>query len=363
MKINKNILVAILFIIIGMILFISDILNPVIHPITHLFLMGSSKGKDIIFFILMGLFLISTQILKKYDIDSNKYLKIGVILGSATLICGILLEIIFRFQNGIALNTVFMSVENGISSTSILHTHILKSIFGEVITNLLGSNIQSSINTGIGIYAYIPNVAKLVILLLPLLFIILILAIQKRSVPQTVLVSFFSACLLIGSLDGGLFSTPAMLGIFGLFLVYRNGYYIDEIFKIENNTQPKYEVNENEILFIIKRYLPYIVIGFILFLRLTVGFFGTDCDYYTLDVIHPTEEINLTDLDVKNISVNENKTTYTINSKYNEMELLNDLKTKLNNRCKYYTLSWNTISYFEDNSLGKIFLLKMKEIL
>ena len=82
-----------------------------------------------------------------------------------------------------------------------------------------------------------------------------------------------------------------------------------------------------------------------------------------MDVIHPTEEINLTDLDVKNISVNENKTTYTINSKYNEMELLNDLKTKLNNRCEYYTLSWNTISYFEDNSLGKIFLLKMKEIL
>ena len=64
MKINKTIVVGILFIIIAGVLFISNILNPIVHPITHLFLMGSSKGKDIIFFGLMGFFLISTSYLK-----------------------------------------------------------------------------------------------------------------------------------------------------------------------------------------------------------------------------------------------------------------------------------------------------------
>ena len=85
MKINKTIFVGIIFIIIAGVIFISDILNPIVHPITHLFLMGSSKGKDIIFFGLMGALLISTQLFKDFKIDSDKYLKITLVLGSVTL--------------------------------------------------------------------------------------------------------------------------------------------------------------------------------------------------------------------------------------------------------------------------------------
>ena len=150
MKVNKTILVGILFIIIAGVLFISNILNPIIHPITHLFLMGSSKGKDILFFGLMGVFLISTQLFKGLDIDTDKYLKITIILGSITLILGIVLEVYFRWQMGIGLNTIFMVMGKSISSTSILHTHLLKSIFGEVITNLIGPFIGNEINTGVG---------------------------------------------------------------------------------------------------------------------------------------------------------------------------------------------------------------------
>ena len=104
MKVNKTILIGIAFLILGGIIFLSDMLNPIIRPITYLFLMGSSKGKDIIFFGFLGLFLILSQIIKK-DIDTRKYLKLSMIIGSILLILGILLEIIFRLQMGIGLNT------------------------------------------------------------------------------------------------------------------------------------------------------------------------------------------------------------------------------------------------------------------
>ena len=160
MNINKSILVGILFIIIAGVLFISNILNPIVHPITYLFLMGSSKGKDIIFFGLMGFFLISTQIFKDLKVDSDKFLKITLVLGSITLTLGILLEVLFRYQMGIGLNTIFMTIGKSISSTSILHTHLLKSVFGNFITNLIGPFIGKEINTGIGLYQYIPEVGK-----------------------------------------------------------------------------------------------------------------------------------------------------------------------------------------------------------
>ena len=201
MKINKTILVGILFIIIAGVLFISDILNPIVHPITHLFLMGSSKGKDIIFFGLMGVLLISTQLFKDLRIDSEKYLKITLVLGSITLISGILLEVIFRYQMGIGLNTIFMTIGKSISSTSILHTHLLKSIFGELITNLMGPFIGSEINTGVGLYQYIPSAAKVIIILIPITGITLLLALRNKRFVQTFLLSFFGCCLLIGALD------------------------------------------------------------------------------------------------------------------------------------------------------------------
>ena len=47
MKRNNIILVGFIFILFAGVLFITDIFNPIIRPITRVFLMGSSKGKDI----------------------------------------------------------------------------------------------------------------------------------------------------------------------------------------------------------------------------------------------------------------------------------------------------------------------------
>lgn len=359
MKINKTILVGILFIIIAGVLFTSNILNPVIHPITHLFLMGSSKGKDIIFFGMMGFFLISTQLFTKLKIDSEKYLKISIILGSITLIVGILLEVLFRYQMGIGLNTIFMSVGKSISSTSILHTHLFKSIFGQVITAIMGPFIESEINTGVGLYQYIPEIAKFAIILLPILFVTLLLAVRNKRFVQTFLLTFFGCCLLIGALDGGLFSTPAITGICGVFLIYRNGICIEQItdFIIRKRKDlcdrckiiPPFKGAINLIVVLIKRYSPYIIAAIIILLRFSVAVIGANTEYYEVDIVNPADNLELNDFPIKNVTHEGNKSIYIIDSHYNEMELLNDLKIPLNKSCDYYTVSWNTFSYLDEH--------------
>lgn len=358
MKLNKTILIGIILIAFAGVIFITNIFNPIIRPITYLFLMGSSKGKDIIFFGLLGLFLILSQTIKR-DIDVTKYLKISVLTGFVSLVFGIVLEVTFRLQMGIKLNTIFASMTNGMSTTSILHTHLIKSILGEVLTQMMGHYIQSDINTGVGLYQYLPSFSFLVILLIPILFIAIVLAIQKRPWFTNFLIAFFSSCLIIGIIDGGMFATPSYIGLLGLYLVYRNGFYLNQIIgKLFNDEQL---LSENEKIppvyrnhgFSEKRYLfnrfgIYILVIFVIFLRFTVAFAGAEPDYYTVDIVNSTGEIDLGNINAEVISCDNttsDKITYKIDPSYNEMKLLNDLKVPLDGKCEYYTVSWNVYSY------------------
>ncbi|WP_407453417.1 hypothetical protein [Methanobrevibacter sp.] len=359
MKVNKTILIGFIFILIAGVIFVSNILNPIIRPITYLFLMGSSKGKDIMFFGLLGLFLILSQAIDK-EIDVTKYLKTSIIIGVVLLISGILLEIVFRLQMGIKLNTVFCSMSNTMSSTSILHTHLLKSILGALLHQIIGPFIQSDINTGVGLYSYVPSIGFLVILLIPVLFITLVLAIQKRPWPTTLLIAFFSSCLIIGAIDGGMWATPSLVGIVGLYLIYRNGYYInygvgtllkDEKMLEKNELiQPSYRnAGLSEARYLFNRFLPGIIIILILALRFTIAFAGAEPDCYTVDIVNAAQDIDLGNISTEvidhDVNADLNKTTYKIDPSYNEMELINDLNMPLKNKCEYYTVSWNVYSY------------------
>ncbi len=361
MKVNKTILIGFICIIFAGAIFITDIFNPIIRPITYLFLMGSSKGKDIIFFGLLGLFLILSQVIEK-DIDTTKYLKISIAVGFVTLALGILLEVMFRLQMGIKLNTIFVSMTSTMSTTSILHTHLLKSILGALLTQIIGPFISTDINTGVGLYQYLPSFSFLVILLIPILFVTIVLAIQKRPWFTNFLMAFFSSCLIIGIIDGGMFATPSYVGLLGLYLVYRNGYYlnyiVEKIFNDENllseneKIQPVYRnrgFSEKRYLF--NRFGIYILVIFVIFLRFSVAFAGAEPDYYTVEIVNPTGDIDLGNINTEVINydraTNLNKTTYIIDPSYNEMKLLNDLKVPLKNSCEYYTVSWNAYSYLD----------------
>ena len=249
---------------------------------------------------------------------------------------------------------------NTMSTTSILHTHLLKSILGAALTQIMGPFIQSGINTGVGLYAYVPSYAFLIILLIPILFIFIVLASQKRPWFTNLLLAFFSSCLIIGAIDGGLFGTPAIVGILGLYLVYRNGYYLnlivgrilndEDLLEQNEKIQPPYRNREfNEIRYLFNRFLIWFVVIAIIALRFTIAFAGAEAEYYTVDVVNPADDIdlgNITQMVIKQENHTDmNKTTYIINSSYNEMKLLNDLRTPLKNSCEYYTVSWNIYSY------------------
>lgn len=359
MKLNKTTVIGLVFIIFAGVIFVTDIFNPIIRPITYLFLMGSSKGKDIMFFGILGLFLIVPQFIKR-DFDPEKYLKISIVVGWILLICGILLEILFRLQMGIKLNTVFCAMSDTMSSTSILHTHLLKSILGALITMVIGPFVQSDINTGVGLYSYVPSFGFLIILLIPILFVTLVLAIRNRTWFTSLLLAFFSSCLIIGAIDGGLFGTPALVGILGLCLVYRNGYYLNYIIYTLLRDEKSLEKNEEiqpvyrnrgfrQWRYLLNRLIIWFVVIGIILLRFSVAFAGAEPDCYTVDVANPAENLDLGDVNVKVIdnTTSANRTTFHIDSSYNEMELINDLKYPLKGSCEYYTVSWNVYSYLK----------------
>lgn len=356
MNLNKYLILGIILIIFGIIIFFTDTFNVVIRPITYLFLMGSSKGKDIVFFFLFGLFILLSQLykldlLEKYfNFKNNKILKMSILLSTVILVLGIFLEILLRYYLNIKYNTIFVSMKPSFTTTSILHSHIYKSIFGNLISLILGTKIPTGINVGNSLSQYVPPIAYLFILLLPIIFILQILSLQKRLFASTICLSFFSSTLIIGILDGGLFGTPAIVGLCGLIFVYEFGHYLDYYFEKnignkENIKLLKLEKEKNKRKF--NKTIVFIFIILILVLRISITFTGANGEYYELDIVNPTDNIELNNFSIIKVQEKPNEKIIYLSSEYNEMELLNSLKEPLKNKCDYYTLSWNGYSYFQ----------------
>ena len=358
---NKYLISGVILILFAGILFVTDIFTPYIRPITYIFLMGSSKGKDILFFALLGLFLILTQLHKLKIFDklksTKKILQILLILSVILFISEIILEINLRWQLGLDLSTTFISMQPSMSSTSILHTHLLKSIFGGFLTTVIGPLIQSDINTGISLYSYTPQIANLLMILLIAIFILQVVAIQRKAAVSKIMLCFFSVCLLIGFLDGGLFSTPAAVGLLGTYLVYRNGYYFDfyigkllkneKIINEAKKNPPSYRNKEYSYKrFVFNRLAPYIVIFLFLALRFSVSLLGANPEYYEVNIVDIQDDaLNLTNIPIESVTKENNNITYHVSSAMNEQDVINELKIPLKDNCKYYTVSWNVYSY------------------
>ncbi len=112
------------------------------------------------------------------------------------------------------------------------------------------------------------------------------------------------------------------------------------IFKKQGVREIRYKFNHISIWF---------AVAAVIFLRFTIAFAGAEPEYYTVDIVNPTGEIDLGNISTEVINYDNNtysnKITYHIDPQYNEMQLINDLKVPLNNSCEYYTVSWNIYSY------------------
>lgn len=350
MKINKIILSGVILILFGGLLFTTDMFTPFIRPITYIFLMGSSKGKDILFFILFGFLLIVSQLVK-FKINTKKFLLIFISMSGLIFASAIILELYLRLILGIDFNTIFVTIKPSISTTSILHTHLIKSVLGEFLVNTINPFIGNGINTATSLYSYVSPFTPIIIVLISILFISMILAIQKRPPLITILLCFFSTILFIGCFDGGIMGTPGALGLFGCCLIYFNeNNILNAVKHIKDKNFIKYArkstPNKIGIKYLLKRGCPYFIGLAIIILRISVSLIGASPEYYEVDIYNPDNGLNLSnEYPIDYVSVDGEKISYHIDSSLNEMKLTKELAKSLNHSCDYYTLSWNVYSY------------------
>lgn len=386
MKIDKYTGIGILFIMVGVIIFFTDVLNPFIIPFTHLFLMGTSKGKDILFFTIFGLFLILSQlfeyntsfkdnktvkkiksfkILSIFKLDKNTYIKISLLIFVTTAILGLILELIFRYQLGISPFTTFVAMSStDITTTSILHSHVYKSVIGNIISFTLSNisiGVPTGINTGDTLSQYVPNIANIIIVILPILFLTQLSSLKNRFGPSRLFLTFTSTCGLIGLFDGGFFSVPCIGGIYGMLLVYFDetgfDYYVAKLIRnkeIINKIIGNATIIKKDKLIsykIFKQFIPHLFLILIIILRLSTAFLGSNPEYYEVVVMNPSAtlddvKISLNNYSILSIQENEKNIIIHISSEYNEENLLNNLIKSLDGKSSKYSMTWNSFTYF-----------------
>ena len=374
LKINKYIPFGIILIILGGSLYFLSGIDQFIRPFTQPILMGSSKGKDILFFVLFGITIILSSIgdnemihnyLMNLSIpeklkDKDFYLKLSLILFLITAIAGLAVELYLRASLGLNWNTILVIMNPSLTSTSFLHSHLYKSIFG-IILGIFLSHIPAGIHTGSSLSSYAPSVISLLFILIPITYISMVLSNQRRKAASKILLAFTSTLGIIGLIDGGLFGTPAIGGIYGILILMYNEEILDGIsdFITEKDKRDGIKEKLNEELRAIKsiftgnnknikKYLkialPHIALILIIILRFSVAFYGACPDSYEL-IISNGHDLDLDEYDTLNISENGDRTVVHLSNQYNEMELLNDLAVSLEGKCDWYSLSWNIYSY------------------
>ena len=351
-EINKYIPFGIILIIFGTILFFLSGIDQFIRPFSQPILMGSSKGKDILFFVLFGITIMLSTLgdndkiygyIKNLSISEklkNKdfYLRLSLILFLFTAIAGLVVELYLRNSLGIGWNTILVIL----------------------------SHIPSGIHTGSSLSAYTPDIIGLLFILIPVTYIVMILSMQRRKAFPRIFLAFTSTLGIIGLIDGGLFATPTIGGIYGILVLMYNGEILDGISDYISLKEKREELitilkgewaiiksifggkakeNKKSIHKYLKILIPHFALVLIILLRFSIAFYGANTEYYEL-ILHDPHDLNdLNQYNTLNLTEDENKAIVHLSNKYNEMELLNNLAITLDGKCDWYSLSWNIYSY------------------
>lgn len=316
---NRLTITGIIFMIIGIILFISDIIDPIITSFTHIFLMGSSEGKDIIFFLLMGSMLILNPYIRDVK-DKNFYLLITIILTISTYIIIIIAEFLIRAKIGMNPYTTFVTF-NPAATTSMTHSHLAKASLGP-FTSLVA---PTHIHTASSLTEYTPPfLLPWLLITLPLIYVFGLLSLGDRRDFHRMILIFAITTTIIGIIDGGLFSTPAMVGLSGMLGMRA----------LKVPFSPKNLIN------------PSIIIASLIILRIIIGLMLSTPEYYEVTLLQPRENIDLGELKVLSSEKADDRMIIRLSSDYNEINLINRLIITLNGKCKGFFITWNFYSFF-----------------
>lgn len=336
LRLDKLNIIGIFMILFAIFLFITPYLDHIILTITYPFLEGSSKGKSVLLFAIMGSILLFYPLLKengtiankisslspKLSFNGQKCLKFTIIILFSTYLFGIFLEIWLRAKFGVSPFTMFVSFNSNASSTSIIHTHVFKSILGSLI-HVLGIYVPSDINTGYSIAEYVPQVAFAICIMFPLVYIAGLISLNIKKDLYKVILAFAFTTSLIGMLDGGLFSTPALVGLSCILGIY----FIKEPFMIRDLIKPS------------------TIIIILILVRLLIGLLGNSADFHEITIIHPSDNIDFTGYDVISIEKYSDRMIVKVPGNINDKTLLLKLIEDLKGKCNGFFLSWNLFSW------------------
>jgi hypothetical protein len=138
------------------------------------------------------------------------------------------------------------------------------------------------------------------------------------------IIAFAATLALIGIVDGGIFSNPAIIGLAGLIGMY----FIEKPFSPRNLIKPS------------------IIILIIILAGLGLEIGGSNPDYHQITVIHPAQPVNMSNYDILSIENNNDKSIIDIKSTINDKETLLNLYQTFQGKADGFFMTWNFYSYF-----------------
>jgi hypothetical protein len=327
--INRFTLIGAVLILLGLMVYRLEFLQVTATSLFYPLLLGSSEGKLVLFLFIMGSLLILNSLISNCKIagkiasedvgDSRRYLKYAVVLVLITYVVGIIIEISLRASYGVSLFTVFVTLNPDVSSTSIMHSHVFKSALGSIL-NTLGAVLPSNIHTGDALFKYVSPLAYIIVITLPLTFITSLMSMDNRMGHYRIIIAFAASLAMIGMIDGGLFSNPAIIGVAGLIGMY----FIREPFSPKNLITPT------------------IIVLLIIMAGLSIEIGGSHQDNHQLTLINQVQPIDWNGYPVERIE----NSTYILNYKDNDRNNLLNLFNILKGQSDAFFITWNFYSYF-----------------
>ena len=335
MKINRMGLIGVILIILGFVVYASSPLDQIMMILTWPLLSGSSEGKAVLLLVLMGsLLLFDTLIIHSrtlkplkerifnYSPDGKIFLKWALLLILTTYIIGILIEIIIRAKYGVSFLTIFVYFNPNPTTTSPMHSHVFKAVLGHLAG--WGGLIPSHIHTGSSLYQQVVPWAYLILITLPLAYLAGLFSMDRQRDVFKVIMVFVLSLSLIGMVDGGLFSQPAMIGLAGLLIIY----FIREPFQVR------------------QLILPIFLISLLILSGLGLELAGNNSSYHELKIINQTEQADLSGYQVLSMEKQQNITVVRIKTQGSDKNTLESLFATYRGKAGGFFMTWNFFSYF-----------------
>ena len=323
-------------ILIGLIVYATSPLDQLVMMITWPLLSGSSEGKAVLFMMVIGSFLILNSLINtnrflapvkektsEYSPDGKKFLKWTILIILLTCLVGLLIEFSIRLKYGVSPLTIFVSTNPTSTTTSPIHTHVFKSVFGH-FADTMGGLIPEHVHTGGSLYPEVVPGGYFIFITLPLAYITGLLSLNGRRDVYRVILAFALTLALIGMVDGGLYSQPLLIGLGLLFILY----FVKTPFQFR------------------QLILPLVLIILVALSGLGLELAGNNSSYHEIKVMNQFEPVDLSGYNVLSTEEQGNMTVIRIDTSQSDKTTLESLFKTYEGRADGFFITWNFFSYF-----------------